>query len=672
MKLRRCAGIMIIPAVLACCGRCVLAQSYAPPPSKRPDAATSKAITAKAAELGKLVTALMRQGVHDPVLADTEIYLESASRIWKLDEFFQPESAAWTLEALDRGLLRARQLSEGAHPWTSNDAVGYPIVRGYRSKIDGALQPYAVTFPANYYKDLTRRWRLDVVLHGRDTSLNEIKFLHYFNGNDAAAADQNFVRIDIYGRGNNSYRWAGETDVYEAIDHFLQYEGNLNRLRLIDKDRAVLRGFSMGGAGTWQLGLHRPDNWCVLGPGAGYTTTHGYVKDLPPKLPPYQEACLRIYDAVDYAENAFNVPIVAYSGADDPQKLAADNMEARLKQLGIPMTHLVAPGLGHKFPTEWRKKAEALYAKYADKAKDEYPPKIRFVTYTMRYSTAYWLEILGLDKHFQRAAVEAERTDAGFTVKTANIRGLRLALLIGSPDAMTVKIDGQAVAARPWVTPAGGYNIYLERRHGKWKSVLPQLIAARQARVRQKLPGLQGPVDDAFMDSFLCVRGTGNAWHKSTAQYADANLRRFQHEWAKFWRGQLPVKDDTDVTNEDIAAKHLILFGDPASNSILAQVIDDLPLRWTKEQIELGDQTYKASDHVPVMIYPNPLNPKRYVVLNSGHTFHAPDYLDTNALLFPRLGDYAVLHLAASEREPLGVEVATAGLFDDFWKLPKK
>jgi pimeloyl-ACP methyl ester carboxylesterase len=672
MKPRYWAGIMIVPAVLACSAAYLSAQSFAPPASKRPDVAVGKAITDKADELSKLITALGRQGVRDPLLADTEIYFHAASRIWVLDEFFQPEFAKWTLEALDRGLLRARQLSEGTHPWTGNEAVGFPIVRAYRSKIDASLQPYAVTFPANYFKDLTRRWRLDVVLHGRDTTLNEVKFLHRFNGNTAAPADQSFVRLDIFGRGNNAYRWAGEIDVYEAIDHFLFCEGSLNRLRLIDKDRVVLRGFSMGGAGTWHLGLHRPDNWCVLGPGAGFTTTHGYIKGLPAKLPPYQEACLRIYDAVDYAENAFDVPVVAYSGAEDPQKQAADNMELRCKKLGIPMTHLIAPGLKHKFPPEWQKKADALYAKYTDKGKDEYPSKIRFVTYTMRYPSAYWLEILGLQKHFERAAVEAERTDSGFALKTTNVRGLRLALQGGSADPLTVKIDGAEVSARPWLVPGGAHNIYLERRHGLWKSVLPQLIAARHTQVRQKLPGLQGPIDDAFMDGFLCVRGTGTAWHKATAKYAEGNLHRFQHEWAKFWRGQLPIKDDKDVTNEDIATKHLILFGDPASNSVLAQVIDDLPFSWNKEQIGLNDKTYTAGEHVPVMIYPNPLNPKRYVVLNSGHTFHERDYLGTNALLYPRLGDYAVLRLAPSDRDALGVEVATAGLFDDYWNLPKQ
>ena len=77
------------------------------------------------------------------------------------------------------------------------------------------------------------------------------------------------------------------------------------------------------------LGLHRPDQWCVVSPGAGFTTTHGYApKDkVPDKLPAYQESCLRIYDAIDYAENAYDVPIVAYSGEDDKQKKAADEIE---------------------------------------------------------------------------------------------------------------------------------------------------------------------------------------------------------------------------------------------------------------------------------------------------------------------------------------------------------
>jgi hypothetical protein len=55
-------------------------------------------------------------------------------------------------------------------------------------------------------------------------------------------------------------------------------------------------------------------------------------------------------------------------------------------------------------------------------------------------------------------------------------------------------------------------------------------------------------------------------------------------------------------------------------------------------------------------------------VLNSGHTFHAPEFLETNAQLYPRLGDFALLKPAPTEKDPVAAEVVTAGLFDDFWQ----
>ena len=93
---------------------------------------------------------------------------------------------------------------------------------------------------------------------------------------------------------------------------------------------------------------------------------------------------------------------------------------------------------------------------------------------------------------------------------------------------------------------------------------------------------------------------------------------------------------------------------------------------WTNRTITLFGKGYEAGKHVPVMIYPSPLAEDRYVVLNSGHTFRGEDFQGTNALLYPRLGDYAVLRLAADKKELLSAEVVTAGLFDDNWRLPRR
>src|SRR5262249_47470174 len=153
--------------------------------------------------------------------------------------------------------------------------------------------------------------------------------------------------------------------------------------------------------------------------------------------------------------------------------------------------------------------------------------------------------------------------------------------------------------------------------------VLPERLYTQRLRVLQKVHGLQGPIDDAFTGPFLCVRGTGTPWHEATEEHAKANLERFQAEWSRYLRGEVPVKDDTEGTAADITGHHLVLFGDPSSNSLIRQVLPGLPLRWTKKTIEMGGKSYNSAGHVPVMIYPSPLAADRYVVLNSGHTFHA-------------------------------------------------
>ncbi|HEV3116184.1 MAG TPA: hypothetical protein VGY58_03975 [Gemmataceae bacterium] len=643
------------------------AQSYAPPPVKMPDEQTLQTIKEKTVLLAELLESLRRQGVHDPYLAEVQIYHKAASWITRHKEFYHAQAGVWTLDVLNRGLLRARLLAQGEAPWLQQ--AGRTVPRAYRSRVDGSVQPYAVSYPADYGKDRNKKWRLDVVLHGRDTGLSEVKFLHEHSEEHEAPKEQTWVQLDIYGRGNNAYRWAGETDVISVVDAFSAEERLLGRDGLIDPARVVLRGFSMGGAGTWHLGLHNPSRWCVLGPGAGFTTTHGYVKNLPEKLPPYQEACLSIYDAVDYAENAFNVPVVAYGGDQDPQLQAARNIEERLTPLKIPIKLLVAPGLGHTFPPEWRKKAEEAYAPFVTRGREEYPPRVRFVTYTLRYPSCAWVEILGLERHYERSLVDAELTETGYTVRTANVRALHLSLAPILPNPLTVTIDNQAMNPRPYLDKAGANHLYLERRDARWVNVLPQKVFTDRLRRMQKTVRLQGPIDDAFVESFVCVRGTGTPWHEGTQKYAEDNLKRFEDEWDRYMRGHLPVKDDTAISDEDLEVKNLILFGDPASNTLIAQALDSLPMKWTKEQIELGGKVYAAGEHVPVMIYPSPFSANRYIVLNSGHTFHAADFQGTNALLYPRLGDYAVLKLKATENDPLAADIATAGIFDEFWRI---
>ncbi|HUG90046.1 MAG TPA: hypothetical protein VML55_04380, partial [Planctomycetaceae bacterium] len=190
----------------------------------------------------------------------------------------------------------------------------------------------------------------------------------------------------------------------------------------------------------------------------------------------------------------------------------------------------------------------------------------------------------------------------------------------------------------------------------------------------RKRHNLQGPIDDAFMQPFVCVRGTGEAWSAGNAGWSSWVLERFSREFDKYLRGRAPVVDDTAVDATLIAEKNLVLFGDPGSNAVLAKILDRLPVKWTAESIEVAGRRYDPGSHGLSLIYPNPLNPARYVVINSGHTFHARDFEASNAWLFPRLGDVAVQKFSkrgdADEDAGYDEQIEWAAVFDASWQLP--
>ena len=138
-----------------------------------------------------------------------------------------------------------------------------------------------------------------------------------------------------------------------------------------------------------------------------------------------------------------------------------------------------------------------------------------------------------------------------------------------------------------------------------------------------KVHGLQGPIEDAFTEGFLVGARHGPAVERGVQSYANQRFDSFRSEFAKWMRGDIRVKNDKEVSAADIANYNLVLFGDPGSNSVIAKVLGRLPIQWTKSEIIVGAQKFPAADHALVLIYPNPLNPQKYVVLNTGHTFSA-------------------------------------------------
>jgi dienelactone hydrolase len=645
-----------------------------PAPPYQPTDDEKRQIHAKADELASALKQLAARKIDAALLADVEVYHKAAEWIVRYadEEFYSQRYVADTLTVLDHGLVRAKELIANKPSWLAQKGR---LVRAYRSRVDGSVQPYALTIPDSY--DGKKSARLDLVLHGRGGTLNEVSFIASHEASPKgkpASPDPDTITLEVFGRVNNAYRWAGETDVFEAL-------ASVQQRYKIDEKRVVLRGFSMGGAGAWHLGLHYPDRWAAVEAGAGFTDTKKYVGAKLEELKPWQEPTLHIYDAEDYALNAFNVPLVAYAGEDDPALRCTVAMREALEHEGFKFkadglnwltTDLRAIFLmGPKTPHRWHPDSKAASDKFINEAVTaggRVPAQVRFVTYTTRFNQCFGFTIAALEKQYQRAEVNAAPVAAGKgrRVNTSNVARLVISEPAGGLDLV---LDGQNIRLQAARTASNrgmaATAATLEKRGGKW---LPIASPDTAAQLR-KHHGLQGPIDDAFMDSFLCVRPTGSPNHALAHDGARARLELFAKEFPKWMRGDVPVKDDTAVTNTDVANQNLVLFGDPSSNKLLARIAGNLPIRWTKDTITVGGRTFNAADHVLVMIYPNPLNPSRYVVLNSGHTFGEKEFRGTNALLFPRLGDYAVLKLVKSPTGGVSEEVVLAGLFGEQWEL---
>jgi poly(3-hydroxybutyrate) depolymerase len=622
-------------------------------------------------ELNGRLRALRAAGKERPdALADAEVYARGLTWALRYDTAFTPADVALLRNALARARERVTALEAGKRPWAARKGR---LARGFVSAVDGSVQPYGLVVPAGY--DPARPIRLDVVLHGssRPVGLSELRFLGRFDEGDGparAVPDHEYIELYPLGRVENGYRWAGEADVFEAVEAVC-------RNYKIDRDRVVLRGMSMGASGTWHLGLKHPDAFVALGPYCGYVDTHEFSRTPLPTfvkvgpLPPYQEKALHMLDSVDYAANAGVVPAVACMGDKDVFFQAHVLMGKAMQREGLKMVNLIAPGTGHVIDPATVREQMRRIAVYARKGLDHRPARVRFVTWTLKYSRCRWLQVLGLREHHARAELDARVADDGGVDVTEPKNITRFAILppVLQEQAPRLRVGGQVVALPVRAGPSPPRQAVVGRRDGRWV----YLGELDRLKLDGKRPGLQGPIDDAFTAPFLCVRGTGRPWNPAVQSWSEANLRRFAYEWARYFRGELPVKDDTAVTAEDVRRCNLILFGDPGSNRWIARVLPRLPLRWTREELRLGAGRYAAADHAPVLIGPSPLAEGRYVVLNSGHTFHEKELASLNYLLFPRLGDWAVLRVGgrapAGPSGPLDEIVIRSDFCDEAWQV---
>jgi hypothetical protein len=632
-------------------------------------------------ELSKEIDDLRKSLAKKPalleLLPDVIIYYNAVNYALKYNEFYAPAETTAAKTLLQQGRERAKNLRDGSAPW--NTATG-PVARGYRSTIDGSVQPYGLIVPAGYKPGTPFHHRLDLWFHGRGETLSELKFIMGRQKDNNLFVPDGFV-LHPYGRYSNANHFAGEIDTFEAIEHARKHYP-------IDMNRIVVRGFSMGGAACWNFAVHYSGLWAAAQPGAGFSETPDFLRvfqkeEIKPNA--WEKKLLHLYDCTDWAVNLCQCPTVAYSGEIDKQKQAADIMGKAMLKEGLHLVHVIGPKTAHATHPDSKLEINRRIDSIAAVGRELMPKTINFTTYTLRYNKMRWVTVDGLKEHWERARVNARFVEnssnvalkssasgiSGFTgivITTNNVTGLTLAMPPGQcPFDMQrhtdVILNGELVSAAP-VQSDRSWVSHFRVVDGKWK-----LVDSPDDATLRKRHGLQGPIDDAFMSRFVMVKPTGEPMNAKVGKWVETEMKHAVEHWRKQFRGEITPIDDTQVDDKMIAGANLVLWGDPQSNKVLARIAAKLPIRWdAKEGVFVGKQAFDAGHHVPVLIYPNPLNPKKYVVLNSGFTFREYDYLN-NARQIPRLPDWAILDVNQAPNARYPGRIANAGFFDERWEL---
>jgi len=346
-------------------------------------------------------------------------------------------------------------------------------------------------------------------------------------------------------------------------------------------------------------------------------------------------------------------------------------MAREMGKVGLELTHIIGPQTAHKIHPDSMVEIERRLAAIAASGRVRTPKEVSFATYFLRYDRMHWVQVDRMVEHWKQARVDAKLVDErAIEVKTTNVAGLTLDFAPGdavqsqfAPTAVT--IDGHKVLTSVKAASDRSWKATFARdpKNGEWTQV-----AAQADKGAHKRHGLSGPIDDAFMDSFLYVAPTGQPFNAKVGGWAKSEMERGAREWRRQFRGDAPTKTDAQVKDEDIAKSNLILWGDPSSNAVLAKIVAKLPIQWTADKLVVDGKTYSSADHAPILVYPNPLNPQKYVVINSSFTYREYDSLN-NARQVAKLPDWAVVDLKVAPDAVAPGAIPAAGFFDEAWQF---
>jgi hypothetical protein len=544
---------------------------------------------------------------------------------------------------------------------------GQAYKRTFRSDIDGSVQYFAVVPPLSEEtvsgQDRPRPG-LVLTLHGAAVEA--------IGQAEAYRPKPGLYLVAPTNRRPYGFDWEdwGRRDAIEVLEL-------AHRLFATDPRRTYLTGHSMGGHGSWHLGVTFTDRFAAIAPSAGWISMWSYAgaRRLDAQ-DPVQELMARVSthrDTLLMSHNLASIGVyVLHGDADDNVPVdQARRMRQVLGEFHPDFAYHEQPGAGHWWGGEcvdW----PPLFA-FLERRRIPPPAEVRrvdFITANPGISPrSHWATIEAQVRAMAPSTVHLRLDPGQHRCHGTTENVARLALDVGqarsdskSDGSWTVELDGQTLADLAPVSSPGGLRLHLARIDGKWSATPP-------ASPSRKGPHRMGPFKEAFGHRFILVVGT-----RGTPEENAWGLARARFDAETFWyngNGSVDVVTDTMFLEpgraDQFRDRDVILYGHADANAAWPTLLGDSPVHVRRGQVRIGGRTFPGDGLTCLFCRPRPGNDRAFigVVAGSGPaglrlTEHLPYFL--SGVDYPDC-----LLLDAGKANPGVSGAIAAGFFGDDW-----
>jgi pimeloyl-ACP methyl ester carboxylesterase len=509
----------------------------------------------------------------------------------------------------------------------SNDPVHR--IYTYRSLYDGSVHRYGVKTPVNY--DPSRRYPAIIILHG-------FKGLQMYT---QIYGDKDWcISIAPTARdGEVNYREIGLLEVFEVLN-------DVKKRYKIDDEKIHLIGHSMGGYGTWHIGVKKPDMFASLAPHSG----RGDLSDMVARLIKISgwEGIARLLDRYNpsrYIKNLSETPVYIAHGSEDdivPVEYSR-NMAKLLDSLGYKYVYEEIKDKKHwwgSYKPGSYYGAEAIDRPQLDEfmrnTRRRYPRRVIAVSDDIRFNRYWWIilrsltykdlgyiDIEILDPHMIR--INDVREITSFSIDFDELCKKEL-LDCESPISLVykdklVKISNQFISKdlRILIDDSDRLCVYDKKMRLKICSDETIHLVSEEPEERLSKNILPGPFMDIFNDRTLIISCNDHELKDVCRKTA----LHIQYWWLDYANGIVKISDEKDVLDKDLHKKfNIIAVGGPEINRYVDKALENIrPIKILGECVLIRDRKYCGREIGTIFIYPNPLaDYKKYMAVIGANT----------------------------------------------------